>query len=119
MIFETSKDLLFVVIAFCILWVTIFVCWILYYMIMTAKRVNDTVKATKDKIDKIGELIELLKTKINEGASYVGAMVEGVIKLSEYFKGREDDKKTTPRQARGRENHENKKSRKILVKKEK
>ncbi len=88
MFIETSKDLLFVVIAFCILWVTIFICWILYYLIRTTKRINDTVKSAKDKIDRVGEVIDLLKKKINEGASYVGAMVEGVIKLSEYFKER-------------------------------
>ncbi len=86
MIIETSKDILFVVLAFCILWVTIFICWILYYFLMTAKRVNDTAKSAKEKLDKIGEIIDLAKTKINEGASYVGAVVEGVVRLSEHFR---------------------------------
>ena len=86
MLIETSKDLLFVVIAFCILWVTIFICWILYYMIMTTKRINDTVRAAKDKIDKVGEIIDIVKKKVQEGASYMGAVVEGVIKLAEHFK---------------------------------
>ena len=86
MIIETSKDLLFVVIAFCILWVTIFFCWLLYYFITTAKRMHDVVKSGKDKLDKIGDILDLAKQKINDGASYVGALIEGVIKVADYFK---------------------------------
>lgn len=110
MLIETSKDLLFVVIAFCILWVTIFICWILYYLIMTTKRVHDTVKATKEKVDKVGEILELAKNKIESGASYVGAVVEAIVKLTDYFKKKKGKKTET--------NGEKKKT-KILVKGEK
>ena len=86
MIIETSKDLLFVVIAFCILWVTIFFCWLLYYFITTAKRMHDVIKSGKDKLDKVGEILDLAKQKITDGASYFGAVIEGVIKLADHFK---------------------------------
>lgn len=97
MIIESSKDILFLVIAFCILWVTIFICWILYYLVMTFKRVNDVTLGLKAKIDKIGEILDLVKKKINDGAAYAGIAFEAFNKVLGHFgsKKQKSKKNTT------------------------
>ena len=86
--FNTSKDLLYLVIAFCILWLTVFMCWLLYYFISIIGSVRRLVKSAEDKVNKIGEVIELLKDRINHSAAHLALIVEGVSKLVDYFKSR-------------------------------
>ncbi len=86
--FNTSKDLLYLVIAFCILWLTVFMCWLLYYFISIIGSVRRLVKSAEDKVNKIGEVIETLKDKINHSATHLALIVEGVSKLVDYFKSR-------------------------------
>ncbi len=85
---ETSKDLLYVVIAFCILWITVFICWLLYYFISIIGNVRGIVKSVKEKIDKVDELLNLVKEKVEHSATYLALMVEGVGKLIDYLKER-------------------------------
>ena len=93
---ETSKDLLYIIIAFCILWQTIFMCWLLYYFIMIFKNVHQTVGSLKKKFEMIDEILKNLKEKIDHSATYLGLLVEGVSKLVEYLK----DKKSNARTAK-------------------
>ena len=44
---ETSKDILYLVIAFCVLWLTVFLCWALYYMIRMLKQTNQFLEDVK------------------------------------------------------------------------
>lgn len=88
---ETSKDLLYIVIAFCVLWLTVFLCWLLFYFISIIGNVRKVVKSIQDKVEKIEGIIDLLKEKIESSATYLGLIVEGVGKIIEYFKDRGDD----------------------------
>ena len=89
---ETSKDLLYLVIAFCVLWFTIFICWLLFYVISIIGKLRKIVKDIQDKIEKIDELINLVKDKIEHSATYLGLIVEGVGKMVEYFKDKKNKK---------------------------
>ena len=94
---ETSKDLLYIVIAFCILWLTAFICWLLYYMISIIGNVRKVVKTVQDKVEKVEEVIELVKKKIESSATYLGLIVEGVGKLVDYFKTKQTSAGQTPK----------------------
>ena len=58
---QSSQDLLYLVLAFCVLWFTIFLCWALYYVIMflrdvqnTSATIRDTARGIKDKLNSFG-----------------------------------------------------------------
>lgn len=89
--FDTSKDILYLVLAFCILWLTIFMCWLLYYFISIVGGVRKIVKSLADKIEKIDRLIETLKDKIEHSTSYLMIIMESVSKLMDYFKNKKND----------------------------
>jgi hypothetical protein len=89
--FETSKDILLLVIAFCVLWFTVFLCWLLYYFISMVGSVRKIVKSVQEKIDKIDELIDLVKDKVNSSAAYLPLIVDGVGKIVKHFKSKKSD----------------------------
>ena len=89
--FETSKDILYLVIAFCVLWLTVFICWLLWQFISIISKVRRLVKSIQDKVEKIEGIIDLLKDKIEHSATYLGLIVEGVSKIVEHFKGKKPD----------------------------
>ena len=78
---STSQDIFFLVLAFCILWLTIFLAWMLYYAIGAAKQIYETINQLKRKLNAIDELVTLIKEKFNSGASYLTFIVSGLGKL--------------------------------------
>jgi nitroimidazol reductase NimA-like FMN-containing flavoprotein (pyridoxamine 5'-phosphate oxidase superfamily) len=83
--FESSKDILFLVLALCVLLFTTFVCWALWYVIRMlregAKAVDDVVA----KLHSIDETIRGVKEKLEHSASYLGVVATGVKVLIDYL----------------------------------
>ena len=98
MFLESSKDLLYVVISFCVLWLTIFIAWSIYYLAMIMRQVYQIIKEMRERINKVDEIIKALKEKIEHSASYLVLISEGVKKLVEVVKEKSGSKKP----ARGR-----------------
>lgn len=64
---ENSKDLLNLTIAFCILWLTVFICWLIYYFAMILRgvhlvieRFNQALEAVTGFFTKAGDRFESL-----------------------------------------------------------
>lgn len=95
MFLESSKDLLYVVIAFCVLWLTIFIAWVIYYLAMIMRQVYQVIKEMRERINKVDEIIKALKEKIEHSASYLVLISEGVKKLVEVVKDKTSGKKKT------------------------
>ncbi|HPA25990.1 MAG TPA: hypothetical protein PLK76_04510 [bacterium] len=87
---NTSKDLLFVVLSICIIWLTVFMCWLLYYFISIIGGVKKIIKNLEDKIEKIDNLLSLIKEKIEHSTSYLTLMVDGISKIVNYAKDKKN-----------------------------
>jgi uncharacterized protein YoxC len=61
---ETSKDILFLVIAFCVLWLTVFLCWMLYYIMRILKNANQIVEEFRTRLQILTEAIDYLRGKV-------------------------------------------------------
>jgi predicted PurR-regulated permease PerM len=83
---QDSKDLLYVVIAFCILWLTIFLAWFIYYLAMMMRQFNQIVKEMRERLKKVDEAIDALKQKIEHSVSYLSLIGDGMKKLVEVAK---------------------------------
>jgi len=89
-IIQTSNDLLLVVLAFCLLWLTIFLAWSIYYLAMIMRQVYFTIKEMRDRIKKVDQLLDSLKEKIDHSTSHLMLIGEGIKKLVELVKERSE-----------------------------
>lgn len=82
---ENSKDLLFIVLSFCALWITVFLCWLIYYIVSITRNANTVVEELRDRFRGIEEAIRSIRDRMEHATSSLGFVSEGVIKLIQYF----------------------------------
>jgi len=82
-----SQDILYIVIAFCVLWVSAFVCWFVYQVTMMIKAVNDVLSELKYQVEKVEQALNGIKSKFETGSGHLSSIadqfkkaVEGKIK---------------------------------------
>ena len=69
MIIQTSKDILFLALAFCALWLTIFLSWLLYYMIAIARDTESVLRQVRGAVEKVDELAHAVHEKVERSAA--------------------------------------------------
>lgn len=102
--FETSKDLLFVVLSLSIFWFTIFLCWLLYQAARTLRNINKISEMLIEKLELISEAVTFMRDKVDHLSSKMGvvsSMLSGLVekfivgKISANLEDRIPKKKTT------------------------
>lgn len=100
--FETSNDILNIVKAISIFSLALLASWALFYFARILQELFRIVRETRERFNKIDEIIKSIKEKIEHSTSYLLLMSEGIKKLVEiigkYTKhnsSREDSKKDT------------------------
>ena len=88
---ETSRDLLNIMIAFAVLWVTVFVCWALYYVISMMRSVSRITGGVRKKMETVDKILDLVKEKLEKGSNHFGMMADSVIKLVGYVMDKQKD----------------------------
>ncbi|MBI4653275.1 hypothetical protein HY750_03420 [Candidatus Kuenenbacteria bacterium] len=83
---QTSQDLLFIVLAFCVLWITILLCWGLYYLVVMLRNTYKITKNVNQKVEAFGELIEALKSKVSSMAAFLTLFSHGISALIDHIK---------------------------------
>lgn len=78
MFIENSKDLLYLVLAFCILWLTVFVSWLLYYAIALARDAESLVRQVRGAIEKVDSLANAVHAKMERSATSLSLMAQAV-----------------------------------------
>jgi len=91
---ETSKDLLYIVIAFCVLWLTVFMCWTIYYVAMLLKQAYDLTRGFRNKLERLDDLMDLAKRRLENSGSHLALMAEGVGQLVKYLVNKKTQKTT-------------------------
>lgn len=92
--FQSSQDILWIVIAFCLLWLTIFMSWAIYYVAMILREFKKIIGDVRKKIELVESLILALKEKLEHTSSHMKLLVETVANLADYFKERKQEKKS-------------------------
>ncbi len=88
---ETSKDLFFVVLAFCILWGTVVFTWMLYYVISMLRDVSKITSGARAKFELIDSILHLAKDKLEKSSSHMAILADSAMKIVTMV----IDKKTT------------------------
>jgi len=90
---ETSKDLFYVVLAFSVLWLTIFLSWMFYYVIMMLRQMNQVIKNFREKMEKINQTVEKIKEKFENTSAYLGLIGRAVEKMVNFVMERKKKSK--------------------------
>jgi len=80
----TTLDILYIVLAFCVLWFTAAAFWFLYQLARILKNVNDTISDLRDKIRLIEEALTGIREKFDHASSLLGFGANTAVKVVEY-----------------------------------
>lgn len=80
---ETSKDILYLVIAFCVLWITVFLCWMFYYVTRILKNANEIAEEFRSRLQILTEAMNYVRGKVENIHSLLnmtGSGMAGMVK---------------------------------------
>lgn len=90
MFLQTSQDALNITKAVSLAVFVVFICWALFYFALILRDVYKMVKDVRGWIHKIDEILNILKEKIESSASYLLLIGEGMKKLVEILRDRDE-----------------------------
>lgn len=87
-----AKDVLLIVLAFCALWFTAFVCWLVYQVATILKNVNDVVSEVHNTLGKMERAITGIKGRFDHAVSGLMLAIDGGQKIMDLL-GKQKAKK--------------------------
>jgi hypothetical protein len=86
----SSRDLLFTVLAFCVLWLTILVSWALYYVALMLRDAYRTFGEVRERLSTLDLFVRKVTEKLEHTTSYLGLLVEGFGRLLTFLQERRE-----------------------------
>jgi predicted aspartyl protease len=93
-----SKEILYIVLAFCALWISAFIIWLAYYLIATIRDIRRVTKEAKNIVAKVDAVITLLKQKVELHSNYFSMILEGIKKVKTAVQGGDGKSTRTTKQ---------------------
>lgn len=84
-----TQDILFIVLAFCALWFTAFVCWLVYQAASLLKRVHGLVDEVRVKLASVEDAVLGMKKRFEGNFTVVTNIAEGVRKIMDIVRPRD------------------------------
>lgn len=75
---ESSKDILYIVISFCILWVAVFLCWMFYYAGKILKNTNQIIEEFRVRLQSLADAIGFIQEKVEMISFAMNSVFKGV-----------------------------------------
>lgn len=92
--FSTSIDILNLVLAICIVFLTFFLCWAIYYFVVSAQMIHRLVKRVELGVTKVEGVIETAQDKLKNSSAYFMILAEVAKKALEFVQEKRAEKKT-------------------------
>ena len=86
-----SLDILFIVLAFCALWFTAFLCWLLFQAASLVRRIHVLVDELKERVAKLEDSISSMKRKFDGNIALITSIADGVRKIIDVMRFKERD----------------------------
>ncbi len=80
-----GQELLYIVLALCILWFTIFLCWLLYQAGRVLRNANTIVESLFHKLELMNEAVHFIRERVDKMSSSMGVETGLVGRLVEQF----------------------------------
>jgi chorismate synthase len=81
----TPLEILYIVLAFCVLWVSAVVFWLLWQVASIMKRANDTMSLVHETLSKMEQAMDGIRKKFDSTGAALGAVVHTTGRAVEYF----------------------------------
>ena len=82
------RDILFIVLALCAMWFTLFLCFVLYQAAVLMKRVHALVDEMKGKVINLEEAVFTMKRKFDGNFAMVSGIADGIARVIETLRER-------------------------------
>jgi len=89
----SSKDLLYIVLAFSILWLTIFLSWSLYYVALILHDAYRIFGDMRRRLDALDHFLRVASEKLEHTSSYLALLVDGFGRLVTFLQEKKSRKK--------------------------
>lgn len=76
-----SQDILYIVLAFCALWFTAFLCWLMYQVVSIIRRAHEVLDLAERKLDLLERSVTGIKAKFDSGTAVFVTVADGLRKL--------------------------------------
>jgi hypothetical protein len=93
--FGTSSDILNLVLSVCILALTFFLCWGIFYFVAAVQKWYGITKKVEKGVDEIEEIVAVVKEKLHGSAAYLLTLGDVAKKIFDYVKDKQTEKRTT------------------------
>lgn len=84
--FETSTDVLYLVIAICVIVFTFFLVWSMYYVAQILRQGNQVIKEVREKIAMFEEMLMNIKSKVAISTTSIAFVAKEIGTLVDYIK---------------------------------
>jgi hypothetical protein len=84
-----SKDVFFMVISFCALWFTAFLCFVMYQVAGVIKRIHGLVDDVRSKVSELMEMVSGIRMRVEGHVSALGSVSDGIRKIMEMLRNRD------------------------------
>ena len=91
--FSTSLDVLNLVLAVCVVALTFFLCWAIYYFVASVQRINRISKRVEAGVAKAEEVVNIAKEKLKNSSAYFMILSEVAKKAMEFVQEKRAEKK--------------------------
>ena len=113
--FETSKDLLNLLLGVSVALVAVLFSWVLFEIGRMIKGVNDTINGMKKLVNSVNEVVDKFKDKAGEGMAYLTVLIKSgqeVMKLIQKKKASTDVKRKSKKKTKETTEEEKNKNKK-------
>jgi len=83
--FDTSKDILYIVLSFCIIWVTVFLCWMFFYLVKLLKNANEIVEEFRMRFQVLLDAVHYVRAKVEQISNLLTLATDGASGLVKKF----------------------------------
>lgn len=83
-------DILYIVLAFCALWLTAAIFWLVWQVAMIIKNVNDAVHVATDAMGKIEIALSAIREKFDNTTATLGTVVSATARIVDYVMDRNE-----------------------------
>ena len=97
---DTSKDVLNIIIAFCVLFFSFFLCWVIYYIAMILKRIHSVMETFTKTLNAVTGFFEIAKSKVNNIGSTISTAIDVGKRVADYVSEKQESKKTASKKSK-------------------
>jgi len=84
-----SKDILYMVLAFCALWFTAFLCFALYHVARFMKKMQELSLHMREKFDEVLNTVNTIRMRIEGHVSAITSIGDGIRKIMDVLRNRD------------------------------